>query len=106
MQVNFNDGKNVLVDKFKGKVGDTVVYDLKNKKIKEVISYEKGALVYLTAGSHIGNVATVQEILRGKTLEKAKVEVKLGKEIFIIPMDYTLVVGVKEPIIKLEVKNT
>ncbi len=73
LQINFHDGKNVLVDKFAGKSGDTVVFDLNKKKVVKVLKLEKGALVYLTGGKNVGVLGKVKEVINAKGLESPKI---------------------------------
>ncbi len=77
-QLNFNDGRNVLVEeKEKYNVGDSVVFDLASNKIKSSLKMEKGALIYITKGSYKGNVGEVVEIKNGTLENKAKVIFKI-----------------------------
>lgn len=105
LQLNLSDGKNILVEKFPGNVGDSVLFDLKENKIVQTIPLSKGTLVYLTAGKHIGELATIKDIIRTKGLEKAKVELESGENKFITLMAYAIAVGQDKPVIQLEVKQ-
>lgn len=94
-QVNLHDGKNIFTDK-KVKVGDTLVLELPEQKITEHFSLEKGGVVYLTGGRHIGETAHVEEI-------KSKIiKVKIGKEVFETAKKLAFVIGKQKPIINLE----
>jgi small subunit ribosomal protein S4e len=69
LQLNLHDGRNILIpvkdpkkpkeDVFK--TGDTLVFDLTKKAIKDHLKFEKGATVVVTAGSHRSKVVTVEE---------------------------------------------
>ncbi|HZX12316.1 MAG TPA: 30S ribosomal protein S4e [Candidatus Nanoarchaeia archaeon] len=96
IQLNLNDGRNILANT--GRVGDTILFDLKQQKILEVIPLEKGTTVYLTAGKHLGELATIQDIIRTTTLEKAKLLLKKGDAEFITLMAYALAVGNHYPL--------
>lgn len=62
VQLSFHDGTNILTDDKAIKTGDVVKFSLTDKKIESVFPMAKGSKVYLTGGSHIGQVATVKEI--------------------------------------------
>ncbi|MBT4174935.1 30S ribosomal protein S4e [archaeon] len=62
VQLNMFDGTNILLDKNNYKTGDTLVIDLKAKKIKEAIKLEKGVKVYITSGAKVGRIGVVKEI--------------------------------------------
>ena len=78
IQVNLYDGKNVLVDKDTYKVGDTVI--LSGGKIKRHLKLEKGALIYLIGGKHIGTTGKLMEIKKFKGIENDRIimETKQG----------------------------
>src|SRR3989344_5574237 len=52
IQLNLYDGTNMIVDKNDYKPGDSII--LSKGKIKKHLKLQKGALVYLTGGQHIG----------------------------------------------------
>ena len=62
VQLNFVDGRNIIVDKDGYKVGDTAIIDLNTGKIKKHLKLEQGASVMLTAGKHIGKVGVVEKL--------------------------------------------
>ncbi|MBS3095237.1 30S ribosomal protein S4e [Candidatus Woesearchaeota archaeon] len=79
VQLNLVDGNNVIVEKDGYKAGDSIVIDLNTKKIKKHIKFEKGAVVALTAGKHIGNMGVVEKINTYEGMRKTTVMFK-GKE--------------------------
>lgn len=70
LQLNLHDGRNIIIavkdpkkpkeDVFK--TGDTLIFDLSKKAIKDHLKFEKGATVVVTAGSHRSKVVTVEDI--------------------------------------------
>ena len=71
VQLNLNDGKNIVTDDPKYKVGDSVVLALNGKaKIKEQISLDRGTMIYLTDGKHIGETGKVEDIIGNRILYK------------------------------------
>lgn len=63
IQLNLYDGKNMIVDKGEFKVNDTLMLSMDAKPaIKKHLKFEKGALVYLIKGKHMGLSGTIEEI--------------------------------------------
>lgn len=106
IQITFHDGKNILVDKFEGYVGDSALFDLNKKSVLELLKLEKGALVYLTAGKHVGKLAHIRNILKTEDLQKAKVVFEENGEDIITLMDYAFVVGKDKSVINIESKKS
>tara|TARA_Y100000310_G_C20609990_1_gene777499 strand:- start:884 stop:1576 length:693 start_codon:yes stop_codon:yes gene_type:complete len=72
-QLNLYDGKNVLVKENSYKRGDAVLLTLGKKKgVKEKVSLDKGVLIYLTGGRHIGQIGKVQDIINNRILYKTE----------------------------------
>ncbi len=105
LQLTFHDGRNILEDKFSGGVGDSVLFDLHSKKVSKILNLEKGSLVYLSGGSHIGSLAKVKEVLKSKDLQQPKVLVEIDGNEYITLMKYAFVLGKTKPEINLEVKK-
>lgn len=95
-QLNLFDSRNILVDKDNYKVGDSLLIELPNQKIKECLKLEKGASVFVMGGKKTGSTGTVEDII------KRKVIIKKEKSIFEVPFDYIFVVGKNKTSIKLE----
>lgn len=61
-QLSFHDGQTVLSENKEVKPGDVALVTLPDKKIQEVMKLQPGNKVFLTGGSHAGNVATIKKI--------------------------------------------
>ena len=60
-QIHLHDGRNITVDDSpKYKSGDSLVISLPDQDVSSHIAMKKGALAYLTGGSHIGETAVIQ----------------------------------------------
>jgi len=92
VQLNLFDGRNIFVDKGVYKVGDSVVLDLKNNKIKNHLKLEKGSLIYLTGGKRLGVVGVVEEIKKSGN-EKAKIIFKTKNGVFETFREYAFVIN-------------
>jgi len=63
VQLTLHDGANVLVDAdAEYATGDSLVIDNEDKEIVAHFVYEEGALVTAVAGSHAGEIGTIEEI--------------------------------------------
>lgn len=63
VQLNFNDGRNMLISKDEFKVNDTIIFSIGNKwEIKKHVKFEKGATVYITKGKYKGTSGIIENI--------------------------------------------
>ncbi len=62
VQLNFHDGNNKLVEKDEYNTGDVLKISFKEKKIDEVYKFDKGTVSMIIGGSHIGEIASIEEI--------------------------------------------
>jgi small subunit ribosomal protein S4e len=104
VQLNFHDGRNILVEGKKSTgygVHDTFQINLKDNSIKEHVKYETGALAFVIRGAHRGEVATIKEI--NKTRSPMPNVVTLEKEgsEFRTVEDYIFMVGREKPLISV-----
>jgi small subunit ribosomal protein S4e len=104
LQLNLFDGKNVLVetkDKDKYKTGDTLVIDNSTKKITEVLSLEKGCLVYVTKGRHAGKIGKIKDLTEATISIRALVTLETKDGEITTSRDYIIVVGKDKPLLKV-----
>lgn len=80
IQLNLEDGKNILVPKDGYKVGDSIL--LENNKIKKHLKLEKNALIFLTDGKHIGKIGVLEEIYKPSPVTETKISFKLDNKKF------------------------
>lgn len=103
IQVNLNDGRNLLLDKNDYSVGDTLVFDLENKKVKSHLKFEKEAFIYLINGSYKGNIGKLQSVQEKEGSEEPRITFLIDKEVHASLKKYAFVIGKDKPLI--EVKN-
>jgi small subunit ribosomal protein S4e len=96
-QLNFYDGKNILIEKDDYKVGDTVIIALPKQEIKEHIKLEKGCFIYLIGGKHSGDTGKIEDIISNKVTYKGE-----SREIIETLKKYVFVVGKDKPSISLK----
>jgi small subunit ribosomal protein S4e len=104
VQLNLHDGRNKLVSKDEYKTGDVIKYSFKDKKISDTLKFEKGSVSIIIGGSHIGEIANIQdfEIIASSKSNIAKMK---GKTMFSTLQEYVFPIGKEKPIIQLpEVK--
>lgn len=96
VQLNLSDGRNMIVKKDSYKTGDSLLLEIPSQTIKEHLPLSKGALVLLIKGSHVGQLATVDEIKDSRifiTIDSTRLETK---------KEYALVVGKTKPVIEVQ----
>ena len=104
VQLNLHDGNNIVVKKGDYKPGDVLKVTFKDNKIGDVFKYEKGTVSMVIGGSHIGEMANIQEIevIASSKPNLAKMK---GKTEFSTLTHYIFPIGKTKPIITLpEVK--
>ena len=62
MQLNLSAGINLLVEKNHFKTGETLMLDMPSKNIVEHLKLDKGAYIFLSGGSHIGDHGVVEDV--------------------------------------------
>ncbi|MEM4637593.1 MAG: S4 domain-containing protein [Candidatus Woesearchaeota archaeon] len=95
LQLNLFNGMNVFFEKQHYKVGDSLLVTLKEKIIKEHIPLEKGALVLLYKGKHVGKIGVLKDMMG------SLVTISEGDLSFQTKKDYLLVIGKNKPLIKI-----
>ena len=103
IQLTFHDGRNILLDKFDGKIGDTALFDIEKSQVSKFIDLGKGSLVYFHSGAYVGNLGKIKEIISEGKMSKPKVLVEVNGKDYVTLVDYAFVVGKDKPEIKIEV---
>src|SRR3989338_4664319 len=62
IQINLHDGSNFISDKKDYKVNDTLVIDLKTKKILKELKFENGSYAFITSGKYSGSSGEIKSI--------------------------------------------
>jgi len=100
IQLNLNDGKNILLDKSVHKTGDTILIELPKLTVKKHVCLKKNVLIYLIGGKHIGELGKVKDLIKERVMyERSNGDMveTLKKNVFVI--------GETEPIIKVSNKD-
>jgi len=93
IQINFYDGRNLIVDKDSYKTGDTLILDLEKNKIISHLKLEKNALVYLVGGKYIGNVGKIEAITEKNGLQPSKISIKMNDRTIETLKEYAFVIN-------------
>lgn len=104
LQLNLHDGRNKIVEKDEYKTGDVLKLSFKDQKIDDIYKFEKGAVSMIIGGSHIGEVANIQdaEIVTSSKPNLAKMK---GASDFSTFQKHVFPIGKTKPVIDLpEVK--
>ena len=102
LQMTLSNGWNIIGQN-KGKVSDSVLYDLSSNKIKEVISYKAGSKVYFTNGKRSGTIANFKDRKELGILKRDKLAIlEIGKEIVESSMNNLMVIGEKKEAITVK----
>jgi len=104
IQLNLHDGKNRIVKKDEYKTGDVLKISFKDKKIDDIYKFEKGTVSMIIGGSHIGEIANIEDI-ETITSSKPNLTKMKGKNYFSTLQNYVFPIGKTKPTIEIpEVK--
>ena len=98
IQINFHDGRNIILDKNQYKTGDVVKLAVPDQKIEEVYELKAGASVLIFKGAHAGKTAVVSEYIITKDAGANVVRFTDGSETV---KANVFVIGGEKPAIKL-----
>lgn len=94
IQINFSDGRNLLLKKDDYATGDSIILSLPKQDVKEHIKLEKNAVIFLTGGKHIGTTGIVEEV------ENNNIKfVGNDKKTYETEKRYAVAIGIKKAII-------
>jgi len=104
VQLNLHDGKNKLVEKDEYKTGDVLKISFKENKIDDVYRFDKGTVSMIIGGTHIGEIASIDEIQVVASSKPNLAKMKGEKEFSTIA-EHVFPIGKTKPAITLpEVK--
>ncbi|MBI4153976.1 30S ribosomal protein S4e [Candidatus Woesearchaeota archaeon] len=101
IQLNCNDGTNLLVEKDAYQRNDTIIMDLKTKKVLQHLPFQKGMLLYVFAGKNAGEVGQLEEVrAQGMGLPE-NIVVKTAHGKFETRKDYSMVIGKDHEVVSI-----
>ena len=104
IQLNLHDGKNKLINKDEYKTGDVLKINFKDQKISDVYPFSKDNVSLIIGGSHIGEIANIEEEVIISS-SKPNITKMKGKKEFSTLKKYVFPIGKNKPTITLpEVK--
>ena len=99
IQLNLHDGRNQIVKKDEYKTGDVLKITFKDNKISDTYKFEKGTVSIIIGGSHIGEVANIEDI-KIVTSSKPNLAIMKGKTDFSTIQEYVFPIGKAKPVIE------
>ncbi|RME55508.1 30S ribosomal protein S4e [Candidatus Woesearchaeota archaeon] len=102
VQLNLDDGTNILVAKDNFKVNDTLYLSLDKKEIKEHLPFKEGMLIYILGGNKVSSVGKLSLIKTFKSLQPDNIIFKTKDGEFETRKNYAMVIGKDKPLIKIE----
>ncbi|MBI4441159.1 30S ribosomal protein S4e [Candidatus Woesearchaeota archaeon] len=87
VQLNLSDGRNLFVEKDTYKVGDSLLVEMPKQKVLDHFKLEKGAIILLTDGTHIGKTGSVEDIVSDIII------FRVGQDIFRTKKSFAFVIG-------------
>ncbi len=96
VQLALHDGRTILTDAKTYNTGDSILLKVPEQQIKQHVKMEKNASVFLTGGSHIGQIGNVENIAEDK------ITFKSNKGTFETPKKFAFVIGKDKPLIQVE----
>ena len=104
IQLNLHDGQNKIIKTDEYKTGDVLKISFKDKKIDDTFKFDKGTVSMIIGGSHIGEVASIEDIEIIPSSKPNLTKMK-GQTSFSTLQEYVFPIGKNKPIIDLpEVK--
>jgi len=102
IQLNMDNGYNILVKKDEYATGDSLLVDNKTNSIKNHIKFDKGVLVVVTSGTKIGKIGKIEQINPSKNMQPSTLTVDVDGDKIIVPKKYVFVIGEDKPIVQIE----
>ena len=104
IQLNLHDGKNKIIKKDEYKKGDVLKIQFKDNKIIDFYQFSKGNISIIIGGSHIGEMANIQDLSTINS-SKSNIAKMKGKNEFSTHQEYVFPIGRNKPVISIpEVK--
>lgn len=100
VQLNLHDGRNILVEKDDYHTGDVLRFSFKERKIDEVFKFDKGTVSMIVGGTHVGEIASIEEIQVVQSSKPNLAKMKGEKEFSTIS-DYIFPIGKTKPVISI-----
>lgn len=100
IQLNLHDGTNIIAKENTYKVGDVLKIMLKDHSISDVYPRSKGTISFIIGGSHIGEMATLDDVSLIKS-SKPNVAKMSGNNKFTTLERYVFPIGKTKPVIAI-----
>jgi small subunit ribosomal protein S4e len=103
IQIHLSNGWNFITEKDVYKVGDVLFMDAQTRKPIKHIKPAKGSVIYITSGSHVGQIAEIEGFSEEGPLRKKKfILAKISDQTRKVLASDAFVIGAEQPEIKVE----
>lgn len=99
LQLNLNDGKNILASKGEYSTGDSLLIEVPTLKIIEHLPLKKGYMGIVASGKNSGKVGEIKEVIKGGIREQARVVCSVENETEEVLKEHFFVIGKDKPLI-------
>ncbi len=100
-----HDSSSYILDDNSIKVGDSLLVNISENKILDVLRLEKGNMGLVYRGRRVGMIGKIDEIIPSTYSRIATVKLLKGNESATVIKDYIVIVGKEKPAIKLGVEG-
>ena len=101
IQIAFADGTTMFTDNKEYKAGDTLVLSMPDNKVREHLKFEKGAMLYITAGRQASLYGTFEEVRQFSGAQPDNIVVSHAGKHYETRKDYAMVIGREKPAISM-----
>lgn len=101
IQLNFNNGFNLLTKETKYNTNDVLIFE--EGKVKDHIPFDKGSLVYILKGKHLGELAKIDAVHKEPPLNN-QVSLEIKSKKINLPKNNVFAVGKTQPLITITQK--
>lgn len=101
IQLNLNDGKNILLNENKYKTHDSLLIELPSLKILDHIEMKEGNLVMVFSGRRSGKIGKILKVYEGKFSTKPRLECEIENTKIEVLKEDAIVIGREEPLLKV-----
>ncbi len=100
-QLNFHDGKNLIVEKDNYKTGDSLLVELPTLKVVEHIPLAKSSVGIVSRGADAGELGKIKEFIKGTIKEPQKILCEIEGAERVVSKNNFIVLGKDKPVIKI-----
>jgi small subunit ribosomal protein S4e len=101
IQINMNDGKNLIINENKYRTNTSLLVELPTLKILDYIEMDIGNIVLITSGENTGTICKIKEVKEGSFNVNSKLVCDMENKKIEVLKEHAIVIGKEEPLIKV-----